>query len=258
MSVDAANRKRQLVEWGWTKPPGRQQQALGAAWATAEGAWDGGVPNASAPSEVWVGQTWLWGTAEECDPNPCAREALTGWGRQGLHGPGSIPSAAMVHLQRGGQKAAILFSNVICHPVGSLWSSPSFWGRWSKATALSRDTPLQGGYPAKVGHKYFLDIFHWGAGKVFSWPWVGELRAWQCDLCAAPHSTRCAGAAHDIPPLQHLRSGDAAPQESPLPLQPQTSGATLKPGKGSSVAHQIPRDLQFPKIEALSHFVQGP
>lgn len=63
--MDAANRKRQLVELGWTKPPGKRRQALGAAavWATAEGAWDGGVTSASTPSEVWVAPTWLWVTA---------------------------------------------------------------------------------------------------------------------------------------------------------------------------------------------------
>lgn len=54
MSPDAAGRKRQLAELGWTEKPWKELQAPGAAavCAAAEGALAAGVTNSNTLLEV--------------------------------------------------------------------------------------------------------------------------------------------------------------------------------------------------------------
>lgn len=79
-------------------------------------------------------------------------------------------------------------------------------------------------------------------------------------VCVLPHTAPLVlGPPTAFLPASICVLGAAAAQESPLPLQPQTSGATLRPGKGFFCRHWwIPKDLRFPKIESLSCFVQIP
>lgn len=80
-----------------------------------------------------------------------------------------------------------------------------------------------------------------GEGLLLTLSGRGEGLAMQPVCC--PTQCLLCGAAHGIPPLR-LSTGDAALQGLPFPLQPQTSGAVLKPGEGCC----SPADPQGPAI----------
>lgn len=253
MRLDAASRKRQLGEWGWTK------RNLGRScrhWEQTLQREPGLVPIQTPSGGVPGGVSTALGhctAPTECDLDTCAREALP---RQ-APGAGLSCTAWLWDAQLWEQHLAeetflrqSLFSYGICHPVRSLRSPALPAVAVSEAKMqLWTDIPCQTRISSLSGTETFPWYFPVASREVSSCP-SGWGEHWH-RACVQPHTA---------PPCScPWLSSHQHPQESLPPLQPWTSGAMLMPGKGFLCRHwQIPKDLWFPKIESLSYFVQIP